>query len=436
VIITHAAVDLQALEGYHDPMIERGIATRLLDALEDRPVTLVTGARQSGKSTLAMTVAAGAHPARYLTMDDPPTLAAAAGDPVGFLAGLPEDVVLDEVQLVPGLFRPLKAAVDRDRRPGRFLLTGSAQVLLLPRLSESLAGRMEVLTLWPLAQWEAEGSRGSFIDAAFAGDSLFVTPREGGGSRIPTPDDVRRSIVLGGFPEVRTLRNGQRRSAWFASYVTTILQRDVRDIANVEGLTTMPVLLQLLAARSATLLNASELSRSAGVKLTTLNRYLALLETVYLVHRLPAWAPNLGKRLVKSPKLHFVDSGLAAHLMGLDERGLGASPQAFGALLETFVLNELQKQLGWARVRARLFHFRSADRKEVDIVIEDAAGRIVGVEVRATSTPGQADFMGLRVLKELAGERFVRGIVVHLGDAALPFGERLEVVPAAALWLV
>ncbi len=416
-------------------MIERGITSRLLDALTDRPVTLLTGARQSGKSTLAMAVAAGEHPARYLTMDDPPVLAAAAGDPVGFLDGLAGDVVLDEVQLVPGLFRPLKAAVDRDRRSGRFLLTGSAQVLLLPRLSESLAGRMEVLTLWPLAQHEVESSTGSFIDDAFAGRSVFGAPKGGGASRLPTPEEVRRSILVGGFPEVRNLRDGQRRAAWFASYVTTILQRDVRDIANVEGLTTMPALLQLLAARSATLLNVSELSRSAGIKLTTLNRYLALLEMVYLVQRLPAWAPNLGKRLVKSPKIHLVDSGLAAHLMGVDERGLNSAPQVLGALLETFVVSELQKQLGWSRTRARLFHFRSADRKEVDIVMEDPAGRVVGVEVRATSTPGQAEFSGLRALEELAGERFVRGIVLHLGGAGVPFGDRLEAAPVAALWL-
>jgi predicted AAA+ superfamily ATPase len=417
-------------------MIQRALMPRLLDALEDRPVTLVTGARQSGKSTLVLAVAGGAHPARYLTFDDPPTLSAAAGDPVGFLAGLSGDVVLDEVQLVPELFRPLKAVVDRDRRAGRFLLTGSAQVLLLPRLSESLAGRMEILALWPLAQSEAAGAPGSFVDHLFSGGSLVGEPwRAGAASGLPTPEDVHRLLVLGGFPEVRTLRDARRRSAWFASYVTTILQRDVRDIANVEGLTIMPRLLQLLAARSATLLNASELSRSAGIKLTTLNRYLALLETVYLVQRLPAWAPNLGKRLVKSPKLHFVDSGLAAHLIGLDERGLGAAPQALGALLETFVLNELQKQLGWAGVRARLFHFRSADRQEVDIVMEDAAGRIIGVEVRASSTPGQADFVGLRALKDLAGDRFLRGVLLHLGDAVLPFGDRLEAAPVASLWL-
>ena len=188
-------------------MIERAITPRLLDALNDRPVTLIAGVRQSGKSTLALSVADGAHPARYLTFDDPPTLAAASGDPVGFLAGLSGNVVLDEVQLVPELFRALKATVDRDRRPGRFLLTGSAQVLLLPRLSESLAGRMEILTLWPLAQCEVTADGGSFIDSAFAGESLGDALRAGVRSGPPTPEDVHRLIVLGGFPEVRTLRD-------------------------------------------------------------------------------------------------------------------------------------------------------------------------------------------------------------------------------------
>ena len=392
-------------------------------------MSLLVGPRQSGKSTLALSVAGGAHPARYLTFDDPPTLAAAAGDPVGFLEGLAGDVVLDEVQLVPQLFRALKATVDRDRRPGRFLLTGSAQVLLLPKLSESLAGRMEILTLWPLAQSETSGSAGSFVDAAFSPGSCASQ-----GVAPANADELCSLIVLGGFPEVRTLRDAGRRAAWFASYVTTILQRDVRDIANVDGLVTMPRLLSLLAARSAGLLNVSELARSAGVKLTTLNRYLALLETVFLIQRLPPWSANLGKRLVKAPKLHFVDTGLAAHLLGLDQRGVGSAPQLLGALLETFVVNELQKSLGWSASRARLFHFRSADRHEVDVVLEDAAGRVVGVEVRASSTPSQSDFAGLRALQALTGERFVRGVVLHLGDAALPFGERLEALPVSSLW--
>jgi predicted AAA+ superfamily ATPase len=411
-------------------MIPRLLSARLLDALEDRPVTLLVGPRQAGKTTLARAVAQSEHPAAYLTFDDPPVLASALQDPVGFLTSIVDDAVLDEAQLAPELFRPLKATVDRDRRPGRFLLTGSAQVLLLPRLSESLAGRMEVLTLWPFAQRELVGGDGSFVDALFAGTRLASSSD----AALDLPGVCSR-LAKGGFPEVGTLRDDGRRSAWFSSYVTTILQRDVRDIANVEGLLRMPALLSLLAARSAGLLNVSEVSRSSGLKLSTLNRYLALLEAVFLIYRLPAWSANVGKRLVRAPKLHLLDAGLAAHLLGLDADGIAASPPALGALLETFVVTELLKDLGWARTRARLHHFRSSNgRREVDIVVEDARGRIAGIEVRATATPGRSDFEGLRSLQELAGERFVRGVVLHLGDAALPFGDRLEAAPLSSLW--
>lgn len=412
-------------------MIPRHLAPRLLDALSDRPVCLLVGPRQCGKSTLALAVADadGPHPARYLTFDDLPTLSAAAGDPVGFLAGVGGDVVLDEVQLVPNLFRSIKAAVDRDRAPGRYLLTGSAQVLLLPRMSETLVGRMEVLTLWPLAQREIEERPGSFVDLLFDADPLATT-----NGRSLTVAEAADRIVRGGFPEVPTLRDADRRAAWFSSYVSTLLQRDVREIANVSGLVTMPALLALLAARSAALLNLSELSRSAGIKLSTLNRYMALLEMVYLVWRLPPWNANLGKRLVKTPKLHFVDTGVAAHLLGLDATGLAASPQAFGALLESFVANELLRDLGWSKTRAALFHFRTADRHEVDIALEDGAGRVVGIEVRASSTPSQADFAGLRALQRLTGERFVCGVLLHLGEARLPFGPRLYALPLSTLW--
>jgi len=423
-------VDLHTTPPYASPMVPRLLSARLLDALGDRPVTLVVGPRQAGKTTLALAVARGEHPATYLTFDDPPVLAAALQDPVGFLSGLTSDTVLDEAQLAPELFRPLKASVDRDRKPGRFLLTGSAQVLLLPRLSESLAGRMEVLTLWPFAQRELAGIPGSFVDAVFAG-----APLAPGSTGVVDLPGVCSRLATGGFPEVVTLRDARRRSAWFTSYVTTLLQRDVREIANVEGLVRMPALLSLLAARSACLLNSSEISRGSGLKLTTLNRYLSLLETVFLIHRLPAWSANVGKRLVKSPKLHLVDTGLAAHLLGLDAGGIAASPQALGALLETFVVTELLKDIGWAETRARLYHFRSSGgRREVDIVIEDARGRVAGIEVRATATPGGSDFQGLRSLQELIGDRFLRGVVLHLGAAAIPFGDRLEAVPLSSLW--
>ena len=287
---------------------------------------------------------------------------------------------------MPELFRPLKAAVDRDRRPGRFLLTGSAQVLLLPRLSESLAGRMEILTLWPLAR--ARGRRGT------PGRSSTRRSPAARWRPVAAASDRRRgrargSSSLGGFPEVRTLRDARRADAWFASYVTTILQRDVRDIANVDGLVTMPTLLALLAARSAGLLNVSELSRSAGIKLTTLNRYLALLETVFLVQRLPAWSAE-----PRQAPRQGAQAALRRHrARGAPDRARRARARRRAARRSARCSRRssstsCRRQLGWAETRARLFHFRSADRREVDVVIEDAAGRIVGVEVRASATPG------------------------------------------------
>ncbi len=293
-------------------MIRRILSESILRALADRPVVLVHGARQTGKSTLVQSLAAGEHRARYLSFDDHATLSAARADPAGFIAGLGERVVLDEVQLVPDLFRAIKTAVDRDRRSGRFLLTGSANILLVPRLSESLAGRMEILGLWPLSQGEIEGTRDTFVDAVFG-------PRLPELSRAPdSRSGLLDRLLRGGYPEVVTRIASDRRPAWFQSYVATILQRDVRDLAHIEGLTELPRLLTLLATRTCALFNLAEISRAIAIAYNTLKRYLTLLETTFLIQVHPAWSGNLGKRLVKAPKLVFTDTGLLAYLLGSD----------------------------------------------------------------------------------------------------------------------
>src|SRR5690606_9976051 len=291
-------------------------------------------------------------------------------------------------------FRAVKAVVDADRRPGRLLLTGSADVLLLPSVSESLAGRMEALTLWPFSQGEVEGHREGFVDAVFAG----ALPDAVGGGPVGA-DDLWGRVVRGGYPEALTRTSAKRRARWYESYVTTILQRDVRDLANVEGLTQMPRLLQLLAARTGSLMNYSEVSRSAGIPNSTLKRYLALLEATYLVRELPAWSANLSKRLVKAPKGLVTDTGLAAELVGASEGG-GAAEVVRGGLIETFVAMELERQRAWAARRVSLHHFRTAKGQEVDLVLEDASGALVGVEVKATAKVGGGDFRGLRALQE------------------------------------
>ena len=409
-------------------MIRRHITPAILAALADTPIVLLIGARQTGKSTLVQDLTSSVHAARYFTFDDAGVLAAAHVDPTGFVAGLDRPVVLDEVQRVPELFMALKASVDRERQAGRFLLTGSANVLLLPRLAELLVGRMEVLALWPLSQSEIEGVDKNFVDRVFA-DSPFSGPI----SSEPWPQLLDR-ILRGGYPEVLSRANPARRKAWFNSYVTTLLQRDVRDLAHIEGLTALPRLFSLLATRAATLLNISELSRSSTIPLSTLKRYLALFETTFLIQLLPAWSGNLGKRLVKAPKLMLSDTGLLAHLLGADRRRLEEDRTLAGPLLENFVAMELFKHASWSDVQPQLFHFRTQTGLQVDVVLENAAGRIVGLEVKASATVSAKDFKGLRVLAEAVGKRFVRGVVLYTGTEVIPFGPQLRAVPLSVLW--
>lgn len=409
-------------------MFRRNISRPLLQSLKDSPVVLLHGARQTGKSTLAQWVAAGPRPARYLTLDDVVVLSAARTDPAGFVADLEGPVVVDEVQRAPDLLLAIKERVDRDRRPGRFLLTGSANILLAPQLSEYLTGRMEILTLWPLSQGEIEGVQEGFVDTLF---------RERLASLDAAPDgasDVIKRVVRGGYPEAIRRLTTVRRRAWFGGYITTILQREVRDLAQIERLEEMPRLLGLLAARTGSLLNFSELSRTSGLPQTTLKRYLSLLETAFLVQLLPAWAANLSKRLVKSPKVMLSDTGLVAHLLGLDARRLAADKALLGHLLENFVAMELLKQTAWSRLQPRLFHFRTETGQEVDIVLEDAGGRIVGLEVKAGATIGGEDFKGLRALADATGSRFRRGVALYMGRTTVAFGSNLHAVPLSNLW--
>ena len=409
-------------------MFPRHVSSRLLEALADTPVVLLHGARQTGKSTLVQEIVSTAHPARYLTFDDTGVLSAATADPAGFLAGLEGPVALDEVQRVPGLFLPIKADIDRNRRPGRFLLTGSANVLTLPKLSEYLAGRMEILPLWPLSQGEIHGRTDRFIDALF---DRGLPKLDKSASHAP---DLRQRILHGGFPEAYTRQTGARRRAWFNSYVMTILQRDVRDLANIEGLSAMPRLLALLASRVGALLNHAEIARSLGLPQTTLKRYMALLEATFLVQLLPAWSSNVGKRLVKSPKLYLVDTGLAASLLGhSSEESLGDSP-LLGPLAENFVVAELRKQTIWSEVQPRMFHFRTLTGQEVDVVLESPSGRIVGIEIKSGASVGSADLRGLRALAEQTGRRFHRGVVLYRGSQTVPFGANLHAIPLSALW--
>lgn len=409
-------------------MFKRHIQARLLEALADTPVVLLVGARQTGKSTLVRHLADSVYPARYLTLDDATTLAAARHDPTGFLAGLEGPVIIDEVQRAPELFLAIKSSVDRQRQPGRFLLTGSANVMLLPRLADALAGRMEILTLWPLSQGEIEGAEEDFIDRLFAKELRW--PAKAALDRT----EVIERVLRGGYPEVLQRETEDRRRAWFGAYLTTILQRDVREIANIEGLTDLPRLLALLATRTSSLLNLADLSRSIVIPQTTLKRYMSLLEATFLVQPLPAWSAHLGKRLVKAPKLVLNDTGLLAYLLGVNGQRLAEDRTLLGGLLEDFVVMELRKQASWSATGPRLFHFRTPTGHEVDIVLENAAGRLVGVEVKSSASVTADDFKGLRALQELTGRRFLRGVVLYTGSERVPFGPHQWALPITDLW--
>ncbi len=410
-------------------MLRRHITQRLLEALEDTPAVLVNGARQTGKSTLVQLPEFQRHGRQYLTLDDPGVLAAARQDPNGFIAGLNTPVTLDEVQHAPELFPAIKMAIDRKREPGRFMLTGSANVLLAPKLAESLAGRMELLTLWPFSQGELNGSKEGFVDALFSRQSGWVSGKRGSLRR----DELFEKVLLGGYPVAITRHPGARRNAWFQSYLTTILQRDVRDLANIADLTAVPRLLSVVAARVGGLLNFADLSRTLGLPQTTLKRYFALLEATFLVQQLRPWSSNLGQRAIRTPKVYLNDTGLLAHLLGLTAERLKLDETLAGGLLENFVYMELRKQSSWSETQPEFFFWRTVSGQEVDIVLEDRAGRLVGIEVKAGATLGRADVRGLQAMAAAAGKRWIRGVVLYTGTEVIPFEANLHGAPISQL---
>jgi predicted AAA+ superfamily ATPase len=408
------------------PLHPRFAAPQLALALADTPVVLIHGPRQCGKTTLARQVGEPMGYA-YLSFDEPGVLAAARNDPSGFVADLPGKVILDEVQKVPALFSVLKLAVDRNRTPGRFLLTGSAQVLLVPRLSDSLAGRMGLLRLHPLSQCELAGAEAHFLDRLFRAEFGLSTGRRLGLELV-------ERIVAGGFPPALARKTSGRRSAWYRDYLETLVARDVYDLSRIASLEALPRLLALAASQTGQLLNVTSLAAPFGLTRPTIRDYLTLLERVYMVEELPAWHSNQLNRLVKSPKLHMGDTGLACALLDRDAAGLWQDRAALGPLLETFVLQELRRQADWSDRPTRFFHNRDKDQVEVDVVAERGAAAIAGIEVKTSGTVTGSDFTGLRRLRQIAGSHFKAGVVLYDGETCLSFGDRLFAVPVRALW--
>ncbi len=403
----------------------RYLSRALTEALTDTPVVLVHGPRQCGKTTLARLVGDAAGYA-YLSFDDEVLCAAVRADPAGFAADLPQRAVLDEVQRVPELFTCIKSLVDRDRRPGRLILTGSANVLLVPRLADSLAGRMEVLRLHPLAQVELAASPPQFLDRLFGGGFQIDTSARLG-------PELAERILAGGYPAALARPSARRRAAWYRDYIETLVQRDVRDLQRIASLDALPRLLNLAAGQTARLINISDLAAPFALSRPTIRDYVTLVARVFLLEELPPWHSNRLSRLIKTPKLHLGDTGLAGALLGLDGPTLAADRPLLGQLLETFVFQELRRQASWRELPISFHHFRDKDGAEVDLVLESGQA-LAGVEVKASATVTTADFRGLRKLREAAGPRFRAGVVLYDGEATAPFGDGLTAVPMRELW--
>ncbi len=457
----------------------RYVLPRLREALADSPVVLIHGPRQCGKSTLAQTLSLPANPRPrrsnivpidnpvpisnpitpsplappaygaaphgsesvggyvYHSFDDDVLREAAQADPVGFVSDLPERVILDEVQRVPELFTSIKMQVDRNRTPGRFILTGSTNLFLLPRLSESLAGRLRMVRLHPLAQRELVGggapadlwsdTRPGFMDALFGGGfSYGQTTRMG--------DELFERITAGGYAPAMAIPPGRRRANWYRDYVETLVLKDVRDMSRIRRLEELPRLLEAAAAQTAGLFNQDSLSRTLHITRPTIADYEALLERAFLLERLPAWSTNRSRRLIKTPKLHVGDTGVGCALLGIDAWALAADRRMAGQFVETFVYQELRRQAGWYESHVSFHYYRDKDGGEVDIVIERAGSDIAGVEVKAGATVTSSDFRGLRKLARVCEDRFKIGVVLYDGETTASFGEGLYAVPIRRLW--
>lgn len=402
---------------------------RILLALGDTPVVLINGPRQCGKTTLARQTLPQVP---YYSLDDDTLLSSVRLDPQGFVQRL-DCAIIDEVQRAPELLRAIKLAVDQDRRAGRFLLTGSANLLALPQISDSLAGRMEVITLLPLSQAELNRTPSRFIEYAQTQSWPTAAPS-------PCVADARTARVLsGGYPEMLSRPDPTRRLAWANAYLKAVLQRDLRDIAEIEKLQAVPSLLKLLAHMSGQLCNFTQIGAQLGLDSKTAQKYVGLLEHIFLVKRVPSWGRNELGRLIKSHKIHFIDAGLQASLTKMTPTRALVDRTRFGPTMETWVFGELQKNLncqapdgsshdGWD-----IYHFRDAKQNEVDFVLENEAQQILGIEVKASASVNSGDFKGLRRLQDLAGRSFLSGLVLYDGENALPFGPDLWAIPLSFL---
>jgi uncharacterized protein len=410
----------------NNPHYKRYSKNAIKEALLDTPVVFIMGARQSGKTTLVKELTDGNW--KFANLDNQAQLAAIEQDPVGFIkehAG--RSIAIDEIQRLPELLLVIKESVDEDRRPGRFLLTGSANALVLPRVLDSLAGRIETILLNPLSECEINNTKPSFLQTILQ----LKAPQ------VKNPTDKEcliRRVVSGCFPEPLQRKTEERTAAWYEQYTNSLVQKDMADLDAIDHPDKMLELLQLAAYYSGKLINFNELGAKLGLSAATTRKYLSLIEQLFLLRKLPAWHTNEYKRLVKTPKLHLTDTGLVCAIRDIDSRRLISDPTKLGPLLETFVINELKKQGVWLRKKISFYHYRDKDKVEVDCIIENADRDCFAIEVKASATIVNSDFKGLRRFKDIAKDRFKIGLLLYCGEQTLSFGDGLFAVPVSALW--
>ncbi len=397
-----------------------------MEALDFSPVVFLQGARQVGKSTLAKQIVSARRFDHALTLDDPAQLDAAVDDPVGFLAGLPGTAFIDEIQRAPKLLLAIKQRVDSEQRPGQFLLTGSANVLTAPKVHDALTGRTALITLWSLAQSEIEGATGNVVDTLLAGEPPRIT-----GAPVGRAAFVERAAV-GGYPRA-LLASPRQRRLFFADYLASTLERDLRELADARKLVEMPRLLRLLASRAGNLYSARTVGKALGLTHDTVRGYTRLLETVFLVRTVPAWRPGIGSREIQTPKVYLPDSGLLANILGADADRIATDDQVTGKLLENFVAMEVARHLDWAETPATQYHYRHRD-EEIDIVLEASSGDIAAVEVKSSASPSARDWRALAKLRDARGSTFRAGVLLYTGQQTIPLGDRLWAVPISGLW--
>ncbi|MDJ1371869.1 ATP-binding protein [Gulosibacter molinativorax] len=414
-------------------ILPRNVTPLALETLSDTPITVISGARQVGKSTL-MRELLSKFDARVFNLDDLSVRAAAEADPDEFANQFPQGLLaIDEIQRVPQLLTSLKASVDRDRRPGRFLVTGSADLLSLRGSQDSLAGRAETIRLEGFSQDEVAGRSADFASFVWSlPDGRETSDYEGFSRR-----KYLEIITTPGFPEARA-RSGRARERWLANYVERLLAKDSTDITGIQYPDRLRQLLSVVAARNSGEFVASRIGREIDVPARSIPAYLDALRSVFLVRSIAGWSNNVAYRAVATPKVMIADTGLAAFLADVDAEGLEkpVSATIAGGLVEGFVVAELERQRAWSAKPTRMYHYRDHHNREVDIILEDRRRDVVGIEVKSTSNPRQDDFKGLHYLRERLSDRFIAGVVVHTGERALSFGDRLWALPIATLWNV